>query len=146
MASGDGLTQPVDCGISEIMSSEQKLVTRIADEIRHTIEQGEVKLLALEGDNTISLVYKPSLAALVAKAMTESEKTEYCSGGTDKKSFARDAIVEQIITATGLVGPTLRKVKGTRKSDGKKGEFYEIPLATLTSKPILNDEVSIQNP
>lgn len=121
VARGSVLAQHVETGLDEVMSAKQKMIARVAGEVRITILDGKVKVYSVSGDSSMAL-YKSQMSAVVAQCMDEDERSECCRDA-DKK-FVTDAILDQILTVTGLFGSQAKRAKGRRGSDSKSVEFY----------------------
>jgi len=125
MPDQDRLTHPVETGIEAIRSSQQATIRRLSVGTREAICGGRIRLDALDGDDTVCLVFKPYLAAQVGEMMSDAEREKYCRGGP----FVGDSILDQIVEATGLATRPIR-IRGQR-SDNKKGDFYRLASAEL---------------
>jgi len=125
------LDAAIDTGLEDIVSAEDKMVLRLATEVRKAVFDGTVRVEAAQDDASSCLIYKPALAAKVAKLMIQVEQEEYCSGPQGEKTFAKDVILDQIMASSGLCDGTPVRVKGRRSELDKVGDFYQFPRAKL---------------
>ena len=132
-ASRDQLSEPVRTELEAVMSSEENLISRLAVEVREMIVSGSAGVAGVAGDESVFVVYKPRLAAKVGELMSNAEKTEYCGGGEDNRTFVCDAILDRIVVATGLCGSTPDRIKGKREDQRKPGDFYRFRQEHLSS-------------
>jgi len=143
VADRDRAGNAVNTGLSEVMTAEQRMITRLAGTVREIVQNGIVSIEGIEGDDTAGLVYKPRLSACVGEKMSDQEKINYCSGGDDGKTFVNDSILDQIVCSTGFFADAGRMIKGIREGETNQKDFYKIPSENFPSNLRMKGKVRI---
>jgi len=94
------------------------------------VENGTVAVESIEGDDSTWAIYKPKMSVEIAKLMNDDERDEYCSGGSDNKTYVSDEVLDRIV-ATGLSEGNIDRVQGRRNRDSKEGVFYRFSRSNV---------------
>jgi len=145
-ARGVQVDQVVEAGLEDAKSAEQKMIQRLAQAVRNMIVQSKVRVEEMAEDSSKGLIYKPRLAAEVAKLMTTEEREQHCSGPQGQKTYATDPILDQVVASTGLCDGTPARIRGMREGKTGEGEFYQFSLGKLGDSIRLDGKVTTQRP
>jgi len=123
-------SQAIDTGLNEILTLEQQMISRLAPQAKELVENGTVAVESIEGDDSTWAIYKPKMSVEIAKLMNDDERDEYCSGGSDNKTYVSDEVLDRIV-ATGLSEGNIDRVQGRRNRDSKEGVFYRFSRSNV---------------
>ncbi len=139
IASGEKLTQAIDCGLGEFRSSHENMIERLRLEIEEAVFGNKWGVLAIEGEHGVFALFKAGLASKLASKLSNDEKKECCSD--DQGKYLKEDIMTEALTATGRFGPKIQFFKGLRMRDNKLGQFIEIPAVNFDEGFQANDAV-----
>jgi hypothetical protein len=123
-------SQAIDTGLNEILTREQQMISRLAPQAKELVEDGTVAVESIEGDDSAWAIYKPKMSVEIGKRMSDDERDEYCSGGSDNKTFVSDQVLDRIV-AIGLSEGNVDRVEGRRNRDSKEGVFYRFARSNV---------------
>lgn len=116
---------------SEAHQAESKLASAVRDTVMAMDGGRGVEFYSLPAEHPenarMVACYKPRLSAQVAYKLDESLRERFCSPGT---SYIQDRHLEKALKASGVV-VEVQRIKGSRGSQNRTGDYYLIPNATF---------------
>ena len=118
----------------EERQAESKLAEIVYRTVTSTKAEGGIEFYRLSeypSEEKMIACYRPRLSAQVAEKLDSDARKKFC---TLNDTYVEDQYLEKALKGSGIVDG-IQKVRATRDSDNKSGEFYLIPYAVFDKEP-----------
>lgn len=146
------ITAPLDVRANRFQGEVREAELGLATAVRETITSTStadgkgVEFYGLPNQhssrNTYLACYKPRLSIQAAKKLDEDSRARFC--GSREGQFVQDQHLENALKKSGIVAE-VKRVEA-RRSDGKAGDYYLIPLSVFDGQePRIRETLSLKD-